>query len=202
MRIGKLKSALSAEEQQKLYLQWKETNNDHYRIKLTIGYVSLIASLVAKSQLDHQKDIISEIVIKIYKKLEDYNPEKASVYTYIYRIVTTKLIDHYRKQKRYTNLFSVLSNQDILNVSDNTQLYCDYHKNDVTDEICKNEEKKLLLISRNKLSKKEDKVIEMKFYQQMSISKIMVDMKINRQAYDLLLASALDKIKKELKGKL
>ncbi len=55
------------------------------------------------------EDLCSEVFEKIQRKLDGYNPEKASVSTWVFTITRNTVIDHYRKNRPSEELDENLS---------------------------------------------------------------------------------------------
>ena len=55
------------------------------------------------------EDICSEVFIKIQRKLEDYDPSKASISTWVFTITRNTVIDHFRRSKPTEELDENLS---------------------------------------------------------------------------------------------
>jgi len=55
------------------------------------------------------EDLCSEVFIKIQRKLEDYNPSKASISTWVFTITRNTVIDHFRRSKPTEELDENLS---------------------------------------------------------------------------------------------
>ncbi len=60
------------------------------------------------------EDLCSEVFEKIQRKLEGYDPEKASVSTWVFTITRNTVIDHYRKSRPSEELDE--------NISDDTEV--------------------------------------------------------------------------------
>ncbi len=78
-------------------------NGDHdaYR-KIVDQYTPLILNLCYRfvhNEMD-ALDITQEVLIKVYKELDAYNPQYAFT-TWLYKITTNSALDYIRKQKRY-----------------------------------------------------------------------------------------------------
>jgi len=55
------------------------------------------------------EDLCSEVFIKIQRKLEDYDPSKASISTWVFTITRNTVIDHFRRSKPTEELDENLS---------------------------------------------------------------------------------------------
>lgn len=182
------KVALSTTEQQELYQKWVATKNDHYRIKIAISYVSLISKLCEELKIVESKDLISIIVTKIYNQIPKYNAERASIYTYLYRVVRTKLIDGYRKQKRYTDHYQPIEAEHL-----------EYHNNRIQNDIsyADQEHYDLINLGVTRLKGIYRKVIIYRYYHNMKISKILIEMGITKSQYNHIMKAALLKLSRK-----
>lgn len=91
---------------------------------------------------DDRKDLLQNILIKIWKNLESFN-EKSSLSTWIYRLSVNTSIDYMRQSKKH-NYLSTNTNISNLNVVDNS--------NNVEENFVLSENLKLLHKCINQLS--------------------------------------------------
>ena len=91
---------------------------------------------------DDRKDLLQNILIKIWKNLESFN-EKSSLSTWIYRLSVNTSIDYMRQSKKHNHL-STNTNISNLNVVDNS--------NNVEEYFVLSENLKLLHKCINQLS--------------------------------------------------
>ena len=73
------------------------------------------------------EDLCSDVFEKIQRKLPDFDPEKASVSTWIFTITRNTVIDHYRRSKPSEELDE--------NLSDNTELDENLLNNETLSEL-------------------------------------------------------------------
>ena len=63
------------------------------------------------------EDLCSEVYEKILRKADDFNPEKASLNTWIFTITRNTVIDHFRRSKPTEELDENLSDNEELDVN-------------------------------------------------------------------------------------
>lgn len=68
-----------------IYLAYKEKVSAYVRNRIADAYAA--------------EDVISEVFVKVYQKLECYDKSRASLSTWIYIITKNTVIDYYKKQK-------------------------------------------------------------------------------------------------------
>jgi RNA polymerase sigma factor (sigma-70 family) len=194
MEIGNLKPSLTTEEQQRLYHQWKETSNEHFKVKITISYVSLISKLISDFKLDNPSDILSEMMVIVWNALEKYDVNRASIYTYLYRIIYTRLIDKYRQQSRYNRIYITVENLEIQSRIDDM-----FQVPDMIEDICQEEEFAIVTKGLKKLNVKERTIIKHRYFEKLSISRICSIMQLKRIDYDILLEKAIKHLGNKVK---
>ena len=73
------------------------------------------------------EDLCADVFEKVQRKLEDFDPSKASVSTWIFTITRNTVIDHYRRSKPSEELDE--------NISDDTELDEDLLNNETLSEL-------------------------------------------------------------------
>ena len=66
--------------------------------KLYTDYYRKVRSFIASKVNSYQdaEDLTSDVFVKVYKKLDTFDPKKANVSTWIYTIARNTVIDFYR----------------------------------------------------------------------------------------------------------
>ena len=113
-------------------LNLKEKIYTEYFKKVT-GYIQ---SHVENDQ--EREDIVSEVFLKIYAKLESYDESKASLSTWIYTITKNTVIDYYKSRKNHEVLTESILTEDSRDI--------DIELNNLSDALAKLDEKERDLI--------------------------------------------------------
>lgn len=82
--------------------------------KIYAEYFERVAGYI-RSHIDNEEDredIVSEIFLKIYAKLESYDERKSSLSTWVYTITKNTVIDYYRTKKSYELLVESIATED------------------------------------------------------------------------------------------
>lgn len=69
----------------KIYLDYKEKVDAYVKNRIADSYAA--------------EDVVSEVFVKVYQKLECYDESRASLSTWIYAITRNTVIDYYKKRK-------------------------------------------------------------------------------------------------------
>lgn len=72
----------------KIYLDYKEKVTAYVRNRIADPYAV--------------EDVVSDVFLKVYQKLESYDKGRASLSTWIYSITRNTVIDYYKKRKTQT----------------------------------------------------------------------------------------------------
>lgn len=205
------KSSLTSKQQADLYEDYIKTGNVDSKSKIAISYVCFISKLVKNSPLPDKEDAISELLMIVYNAIDKYDKTKASIYTYTYRIIKTKLIDRIRALntvKKYvsdTDVDSMLMYVESAeeNCHDDSELGAfSSHILLTSNEIMTRDDNSVINRAINLLDSEEKQLILMRYYNSSSISKIMSKLNINRKKYGEIESSAMEKLKqnRSLKG--
>jgi len=184
-----------AETYTELAVSFKNTKNEKVYNKL---YKKMYPSLLnyvrgIVRDDDAAKDIVSSTLIKVYTKIDQYNPEY-QITTWTYKIAYNESIAHIRERSKKVSLsagYEVgdnVDNSDMLDRKNSTSFY-DYDENEeVTDADRINEEKILdqeheLVMERiNSLDEKVRDIMIYKFVNGMSYQEI--ESKMNEHVID------------------
>ena len=71
------------------------------RDEIYVSYHEKVAAYVRTRITDQYaaEDVVSEVFLKVYQKLESYDESRASLSTWIYTITRNTVIDYYKKKK-------------------------------------------------------------------------------------------------------
>lgn len=125
------------------------------------------------------EEICSDVFLKIYEKLDTYDPKKAGLSTWIFTIVRNKLIDYYRSRK-----VTVEVPEDLTYDED--------------EPIFSNEDLEKLANALEKLNPKEKEVIVKYYYSDITLKDIATQMGISYAYVKILHKKSLLKLKKML----
>lgn len=195
-------TALNLEKQTELYNCWKKTKNDHYRIKLAISYVSLISAMITKANIEqygNREDIIMHILSIIYNHIPLYDAKRASIYTYIYRIVLSRIIDCVRKYNREI-VYRVDLDDEVLLREMQKQEYRE-NKNDIYETLYLNDLRDNINKAKEKLNKKQRKIVQLLYFEEKPANNICATIQISRKAYKKELTTIHNILKEQLNGK-
>jgi len=151
---------------------------DKYHVELfnfvlcKVGYKVFIA-----------EDITQELFLKLWKKRAHYNPDKASIRTWIYIIARNHIIDHYRTQKNTVPLKAEerIRSNEILEI-------------DV-------EKKQMIKVAQNvmcQLNDSERELIQLRYIQGLSIKEVSKIINKKRSATKVAIHRAIKKLRKIL----
>jgi len=118
------------------------------------------------------EDLTSEVLMKVYNKLETYDGEKSTLFTWINGVATYHFIDHLRKEKKRKEVF-------MNNITDNTaeyeQRYQYIDKALNPEETLNREEKNNILRDTIKNAIKKQSVrdlVNMRYFEELSYEEI------------------------------
>ncbi len=132
------------------------------------------------SHSETAEDILSDTFMKAYKNLDKYEYQGVSFGAWLYRIASNLIIDHYRKEKKYSQV-------DI----DEMPEIEDSNKTD--DPMKQKETKREADLILEKLPEKEKKVLELKFYAELTNIEIADTLGISQTNVGVIIFRALKK---------
>lgn len=126
--------------------------------KVYLDYQEKVAAYVRNriADPDVAEDIVSDVFLKVYQKLEFYDKSRASLSTWIYSITKNTVIDYYKKKKTQSMSFDEVA--EIEEIPDDTS---------VSDELLEN-----LADALEKLSERERDLIILHYYQGYTLKRI------------------------------
>jgi RNA polymerase sigma-70 factor (ECF subfamily) len=134
------------------------------------------------------EDLAGVVFMKVVDKIDTYDPDKASVRTWIYSITNNELIDYYRRKrikKPYDDLKPFLKDEDVLKEIQKKQ-----------DKLQKNKlYKDILAILDKKLSMEERDIIIMHYIEGMKYKEISEIKDLNENTLRSKAHRALKKVK-------
>ena len=132
-------------------------------------------------------DIVSDTFLKMTQNLGDFDEEKASFATWLSRIAMRTLTDYYRRQSyrqhvEWDDVFSPAVDE----------------KERPEGRLLAKEGKSELLLALGKLSEREQRIIELKFWGEMSNKEIAQTLELTPSHVGVLLHRAMGTLKKVL----
>lgn len=151
-------------------------------------YFSKVYNYLFLRLLNKEKaeDLTSTVFLKVVDKIDSYNPEKASVYTWIMRITQNALTDYFRTSK---------ATLPIDNYDDPLLGKAEF------DEQCrliKDERRRQLFATLKILDERTLEVLALKYYFELSIREIAVQMEINESTVSSIHVRGLAKLRKTM----
>lgn len=165
---------------------FEELYNHFFRIVYNLVYVQVKNS-------DTADDITSEIFLKVSRNLDKFDSSIASFATWISRITRRTCIDYFRSHGR---------KQDNETEWDEEFNPAAPEFEQPENQFLLNENKKILLKAVETLSKREQKIIELKFWADMSNKEIGETLNISAGNVGIILFRAMSTLRKKLEKKL
>ncbi len=128
------------------------------------------------------EDLVSDVFMKVFSKLESFDSTKSSLSTWIYTITRNTVIDYFRTHKQVAELSA--------DISSNFQM---------EDHILKQETLEELAIALEKMDERSRELIVLKYYLDYSLKTIAEVMDISYSNVKLLHNKALGKLKMYMK---
>lgn len=126
------------------------------------------------------EDLTSDVFLKVYKNIDKFDSKKSSMSTWIFTIARNTLIDYYRTRKVEAELPEDLTY-------------------DVEEDICNEDNLKLLKEGLKELSEKERTIILLHYYSKMTLKDVAKKMGISYAYAKILHSKALLKLRKIFK---
>lgn len=155
------------------------------------NYYDSILKFVVKqvSNIEDAKDLTQEIFMKTYNNFNNYNPEKAQVKTWLYKIANNHVINYWRSAY-FRNKASVELNLDLLNAS-----------TDILETLIQDEDVKQILALMNKvLSKKHLKICNLHFFSDLDTQEIADTLGISKKTVYNVISLSIKKVQSKLEG--
>lgn len=135
---------------------------------------------------ENAEDLTSAIFLKVVDKLDTYNPEKSSVYTWIMRITQNTLTDYFRTRRDTLPIDG--ENDSLLGITE-------------FDEQCrliKDETRRQLFTAMATLDRRTLEVIVLKYDWGLSVREIAAQMALNESTVSTIHVRGLAKLRKAL----
>jgi RNA polymerase sigma-70 factor (ECF subfamily) len=129
------------------------------------------------------EDIVSNVFLKVFSNLKKYEDRGFTFGSWVYRIATNSLMDHYRRNK--PGMEVELEEKDGENFSDNNQITSVEQKQDraAIEKVLQ------------KMPERYREIINLRFFAELEIEEIAVTLKISKPHASVLLHRALNKFK-------
>lgn len=145
-------------DQSQIYLEYKPKVTAYVRGKI--------------SDYDEVEDLVEDIFLKVYKNLDRFNPEKASISTWIYTITSRTVLDYYRGRR----VFDAIPDENGAEGLMPDQLI---DSNSVETPLLEEEELNQLAAALNKLPVKERDIIILHYYSNIKLKDVAEKMKMS-----------------------
>ncbi len=137
--------------------------------------------------VDDADDVVSSTFMKVYESLNTYNPTKAAFSTWLFRIASNFMMDHYRRVQKHGEVewddtFDPPANEF----------------EEPENKTLRDEGNAELLKALDKLNEKERRIVELKYFSNMGNKEIAEVMEITANNVGVVLHGALKKLKKVL----
>ena len=142
------------------------------------------------------EDLAQDVFVELYESLPGFRKE-SKLSTWIYRIAVNKSLNHLRKKKRETSIFSL----NLFNKSDGKETTFQIVSTDDTEadySIVSSENKRLLKEAINKLPENQRVAIILSKYQDLSYKEIAEVMDVSISSVESLLFRAKTNLRKYL----
>ena len=134
------------------------------------------------NDIEKTKDVVQEIFMRIYKKLNKYNPKKASFRTWIYRIASNYCINYHRDHQGDQHLVldgdRISGSEDIL-----------------ANLIQKEDISYILDLMKKNLSQRNYKILILHFYSDLSQKDISETMNLAPKTVRNIVSESIQKIR-------
>ncbi len=142
------------------------------------------------NHLEDAKDLTQEVFMKVHKNLKSYNPQKASIRTWIYRISHNHVMNYFKKAyKRHE-----------VSVDD---MFIDYFNSseDILEQFIQIDDSMMIVKTMERiLNSKHFKIMNLYFFSELSKEDISISLNIPVKTIYNTINVSIKKIKKELEG--
>lgn len=155
--------------------------------KLFDHFAPRIKSFILKQKISDEaaEDLTQEVMVTVWHKAHLFDPKKAKLSTWIFRIARNKFIDRVRR-KKYVEV----------NVDDHIRYAEADEKTDTP--VIQNQDRKRIISAMSKLKENLKTVIELSFYQDMSHSQIAEHLDLPLGTVKSRIRIAFQKLRAEL----
>lgn len=151
--------------QERIYIEFKDKVARYVRRKIGNEHDS--------------EDVVSDVFVKVFNGLSDFDENKASLSTWIYTITRNAVIDYFRASKRLCELPEELCSED-----------------DTEQNIIKTEMLERLADALERLNERERDIIVLHYYSGRTLKDIAQIMSISYSYIKLLHLNALKELRK------
>ena len=153
-------------EKAQVYEEFKEKVEAYLRGKL--------------NNADLAEELCSEVFLKVYERIDEFDRERASLSTWIYTITRNTLTDYYRTRRVHEELPELLVSED----------------NSIEDDLCSAESLEILADALEKLDERERDIVLLHYYSELTLKEIADKMEISYAYAKVLHNKALSALKK------
>jgi RNA polymerase sigma-70 factor, ECF subfamily len=129
------------------------------------------------------EDLTSQVFLKAFKNLRDYQPRGYTFGAWVYRIATNALMDHYRK----ASTRSEHPTDELPERADQSRL--------AHEEIESEQQRQELLSLVDRLNEKDKHIITLKFFAELSVKEIAKVVSLSPNAVSVRIYRALDTLR-------
>lgn len=133
------------------------------------------------SNNEDAEDLTSEVFLYCYSHYEDYDPEKSSITTWLYLIVNSRVKNYYRDHITYADYEAVSETMQDQSI-------------DLDEGVYLEQLHGVLMKAINNLPERQQKIVMMRYFQNLSSDDIAKKLGITPGNVRVLLSRALDKL--------
>lgn len=168
--IKRLDRNFSDDEKSRIYLEYYDKVTAYVRGKITDPHEA--------------EDVVSSVFLRVYARLDSYDPSRASMSTWIYRITHNAVVDYYRNRKIHIE-------------------YADYMEGEI-DELVAGEDDEEALLEQladalELLKEKERDLIVLHYYKGYTLKRIADMMGMSYINAKVMHAKALNHLREHMK---
>lgn len=120
------------------------------------------------------EDLCADVFVKVYEKLDTFDPSKASLSTWIFTIARNTLTDYFRTRKVHGEIPETLASDE-----------------DIEEELCRDEELERLAAALEKLDERGREIVVRRYYRGETLKTIGAELGISYAYVKLLHNRAL-----------
>lgn len=180
-------SPLNSDTPETLIQKVAESRDKHaYRLLFTY-FAPRIKSFLLKQKIADElaEDLTQEVMVTVWQKAHMFDPAKARLSTWMFRIARNKFIDKVRRQKHVE-----------VDVDDHIQLMEAPEKTDT--EVIQNQDRTRIMSAMDTLKPELRSVIELSFYQDLSHSQISAQLDLPLGTVKSRMRAAFQRLRTEL----
>lgn len=124
------------------------------------------------------EDLCSDVFIKVYEKIDSFDPTKSSVSTWIFTITRNTLIDYYRTRRVFSEVPEELEDDQ-----------------SIEDDVCNQEQLEILAKALEHLDERQRNIIVLRYYSGKTLKEIAQTLDISYAYVKILHNKALGELK-------